>query len=620
MSKAISDDDDFDDFMRKVDLVATAVSGLKDGTMSLEEVGKVERDIGVVEAEKAQKQEVEVKARQIARAQLETPEEKEKRLNEEAKQGRSGTGLGEDVKLYCGRCKWEYTIDIEAHTCTRCGREMMTREERKENVDAMVKDMLKQKEERKARRERWEAWKKEREEKRKMGKVVVKVSGQVSGNNTEGGAKGNSLTTTYEGWDFWEPESDDDELVAPTSPEFKALEDDLRKRSEARAKKIKIAEVIKKEADEFMKQHKYRTAIKKYAECLDNHRGYKEVYLHRAICYLRLQGHVNYDLAAKDASTVLDILTYLENKNYRGSGFSSSNISSTFSSTSSSSSSSSSTSSSTSTSSTSLVVADAAALLDVISSSRVPTLVKALLIRCEAKRLLALAIAQECPIGDDTTNDNSTTESKSPSSSASTENSPDAKNNNTNSTNTAANDLSKRTNDSDDVDDDDGSSRSSNTNTATKADDLKSGKTEDKKNDKASNSTKSAKAYTSNNKDSDDSDDAGSNDVAATTDKANGEATTTSSSSSESSSSSTVPPPPPPLLRELYRRSDCLSLLHACREDVKRSLEWHKGYALFEYSQVMSAKIESDIAEVCYSCVSSPAINCMSCVYVYISM
>ena len=72
-----------------------------------------------------------------------TYKQKLKKLEEEEKkrvllQGRSGKGEKENYKMFCTRCETEFLIDLT--TCTRCGHELITQKERRDNLLLKVED------------------------------------------------------------------------------------------------------------------------------------------------------------------------------------------------------------------------------------------------------------------------------------------------------------------------------------------------------------------------------------------------------------------------------------------------------------------------------------------------
>ncbi|OMJ71882.1 hypothetical protein SteCoe_29797 [Stentor coeruleus] len=245
----------------------------------LEEVDWVSNEVGAIISGK--RDILESENTEAYRKKLKEDEERKK--EEAIKRGRESKGIKFDkFKHYCKYCSREF--DLETPKCTICGRDTQSNEERKIELLSKVEEYKEQRALKGERKLRWENWK-------KTEAMLYRKS-----------------STNYKKWEFFE---DDDEEKEPepdfippeNDPNFAALEKDIKDRAEKRKRDLAIAMDLKEKGNEFYKQGKYRNAIAKYEEALENKKDMMVLYTNCAIAKLRIE---DYDGAIKDCSKVID--------------------------------------------------------------------------------------------------------------------------------------------------------------------------------------------------------------------------------------------------------------------------------------------------------------------------
>jgi hypothetical protein len=209
---------------------------------------------------------------------------------------------------YCNACKWEFYSELE--TCSRCQRHTQNGTERRVRVRAKVDELVREKKTRLERRERYRQWLVARKTAEQV--VVLGPDGKPVAGAGLAPARG---VTDYEAWDFWEPESEDDESAPPpaepSDPAFRAMEADLAERQRKREEQLRASNALKVRGNDEFKAGRYAAALSLYNDAVDACRGEKALYCNRAACQLKLR---NWEAAAKDCTTVVDIWQYLDNK------------------------------------------------------------------------------------------------------------------------------------------------------------------------------------------------------------------------------------------------------------------------------------------------------------------
>ena len=124
--------------------------------------------------------------------------------------------------------------------------------------------------------------------------------------------------TNYTKWDMYESDSDQEEkepILPRHDPNFIALEKsmnaDLKKKEESQRKSLKL----KEEGNKYLKEKKYKKAIEKYTEAIEETRGMMFLYTNRAMAYLQIE---EYNKAIEDCDRVIQYYELFEeelNKN-----------------------------------------------------------------------------------------------------------------------------------------------------------------------------------------------------------------------------------------------------------------------------------------------------------------
>ncbi|CRG99807.1 TPR domain containing protein [Plasmodium relictum] len=252
----LPNDDEIDEFLERVDDVTTKVRNILDNKISIEEIEKEERKLFL-----------EKRAKEIKE---EEKKEKEKR---DFLLGKEGKGNENNYLYFCRFCFVEYSYDLK--NCKRCNELVITREQRKKELEEKVKIYKIEKDKRNARRNNWKQFLKSRknEEKKKI--------------------------TSYEKWNYYEPSSDtfdEDEktlYVPKHNKNFQILEkkmnEDIKKRNENR----KVAYSMKQKGNNFFKQKNYLYAIDCYKNALDICKDYLEIYNNLALCQIKIYQYEN---------------------------------------------------------------------------------------------------------------------------------------------------------------------------------------------------------------------------------------------------------------------------------------------------------------------------------------
>lgn len=265
--------EDFEAWLAEVDLANEALRKLNSGEMTVEEFDY--REKRRIEWQEREKQ-----------AKL----QKEKEKEEQIRMGHPGKGQGSNYKSFCKHCFTEFTISIEK--CSRCGKNTMTCEERRAELQQKVQEFKEKKARKLERKHKWEMWQKSK------GLVWKKTS------------------TNYTKWDYFtssEEEDNEDDKKEPilprNDPNFQALERDLEQRAYKRKLDYQKAEELKEKGNELLKKSEFQLAIYKYNEALELVRDFKAVYTNRALAYIKLG---KFSKAIDDCNKVLEIAEVFE--------------------------------------------------------------------------------------------------------------------------------------------------------------------------------------------------------------------------------------------------------------------------------------------------------------------
>lgn len=267
------DDKKLEEWLSRIDMVKDTVEGLKDGTTTLAEADKVHQKINRKALKKQRKAEEQRREKRLAK-------EKEEKTWEE---GRPGKGTAQDYEKFCRACMLEFKEDKKV--CPQCNKDLICREERQQDLCDKVNVLLEEQHKRRWRRQRYQQW--------NANKSKQKAAG-----------------TDYSTWDYWEPDSDTDEdPICPDTPEFKAMEQDMKKRSAIRKEAARKSQICKEQGNNAVKFKHYKDAIGFYGQAIDHRKDDKFLYTNRALIHLYLG---KYKSAEKDCNTALDIWEYLE--------------------------------------------------------------------------------------------------------------------------------------------------------------------------------------------------------------------------------------------------------------------------------------------------------------------
>lgn len=119
--------------------------------------------------------------------------------------------------------------------------------------------------------------------------------------------------TQYKKWDYFDDQEDDPEpeFIPPENdPNFKAMEQDMKERSEKRKLDLKAATELRDQGNQFFKEGKYRNAILKYEAAQDIKKDWMILYTNSAIARIKTE---DYEGAVKDCTRVLEYHEVFEN-------------------------------------------------------------------------------------------------------------------------------------------------------------------------------------------------------------------------------------------------------------------------------------------------------------------
>ena len=262
---------------------------------TVKEINKIihgdEKDLeAALEKEKQLKQREEHKK---ILAELKAREQQEKLLN-----GFPGKGEGKNYEKFCPHCFYEYTLK-DIVTCTHCHKELITREERHKILKQKLEVYKEKQKTKKFRKMKYNNW--------------IKSHGEIK--ILDASRHG---PTNYTKWDMYESDSDSEEkepILPRHDPNFIALEKsmnaDLKKKEESQRKSLKL----KEEGNIFFKEKKYKKAIEKYTEAIEETRGMMYLYTNRAMAYIQVG---EYNKAIEDCDRVIQYYELFEeelNKN-----------------------------------------------------------------------------------------------------------------------------------------------------------------------------------------------------------------------------------------------------------------------------------------------------------------
>eukprot|EP00656_Telonema_subtile_P038688 TRINITY_DN4390_c0_g2_i2.p1 TRINITY_DN4390_c0_g2~~TRINITY_DN4390_c0_g2_i2.p1 ORF type:complete len:807 (+),score=282.11 TRINITY_DN4390_c0_g2_i2:28-2421(+) len=273
MGHAKYDEEDFDDFLTKVNSIDAAIKGMRDGSVTVEDVDNEHSELLRLGEDKDLQEksmkEKELK-KQVEKVPLHTREQAIERVKLAEK-----TGKPELVRL----------AEDQLRDTERRLQKKKELNEWKEERTAVLRDELRSS---KIRQERWELWKAAHP------KYAKKYE------------------TNYDAWDKWEPIheiEDNEENLMPDSnrPELKAMEEDIEKRARARKARIKEGTDLKDEGNRAFKEGRLQNAGELYGAALSSVPWLTSAFTNRALVYLK-QG--NFQGALNDCKEALAVADY----------------------------------------------------------------------------------------------------------------------------------------------------------------------------------------------------------------------------------------------------------------------------------------------------------------------
>ncbi|CAD7941167.1 unnamed protein product [Amoebophrya sp. A25] len=276
-------DSKYGDFLKNVDDVTQKVQDIISGKIT--DFDAFDKEQSVKDKADAEKKAIEDRIRQLRKE--EAAEKQQKVLL----QGRDGKGQGDDYLLFCKFCFTEYLTD-SLDKCTRCGKEpLMTQAERKKELMFKLENYKEEKAKHQVRKDKWLRWKKSQ------------------------ALLGKSKVINYKAWEFWEPDSDneDEENAEPVlpkdDPQFKALDADMKKRKKERIERYHQAMKCKDEGNKLLQAGEYTKAIEMYKDGLEYQKDMKPLWTNRALAEVKVY---RYEDAASSASKVLELCEIFE--------------------------------------------------------------------------------------------------------------------------------------------------------------------------------------------------------------------------------------------------------------------------------------------------------------------
>ena len=271
------DTDAFDDFVSRVDLVQSTITGLRDGTVSLNQSERVLADLQHSSPHSQQ-----------------PPHEEQKEQFTSPPTHRSGPGVVDDYSHYCPPCRIEFLSPFSS--CLQCHRPLLTRDARHAQLKTKVARLQEEKTTRRERRQRFLALKEARKQ------------SNPSSSPTSISPCPVPLPSTA--WDDFEPSSSssDDDLEA-RNPAFAALSSDLNARNLRRQQHRTTADHHKALGNAAYASHDFPQAVREYTQAIELVRSEKVFYANRAAARVRMG---DWEEAIKDCGLVLDIWEFID--------------------------------------------------------------------------------------------------------------------------------------------------------------------------------------------------------------------------------------------------------------------------------------------------------------------
>lgn len=215
-------------------------------------------------------------------------EEKLERRQRFLENGRDGKGEGGNYKMFCKRCHAEYMTEVEK--CGRCKatrdtpKILMTQKERRAELLVKVEAYKEEKGEHLKRKDRWMRWKKSQ--------ALI----------------GKSKIINYHAWQYWEPDTDEEDepepIVPKNDPQFIAMEKDIKDRHKKQSERTITANKYKESGNKKLKEGDSVSAIEDYEEGLKFMKHTKPLWTNKALAELKI---FRYQNAIDSCSKVLEL-------------------------------------------------------------------------------------------------------------------------------------------------------------------------------------------------------------------------------------------------------------------------------------------------------------------------
>ena len=145
-----------------------------------------------------------------------------------------------------------------------------------------------------------------------------KLKKKFKKNNYENWIKTEAMLRTkafsnYKKWEMYESSDEEinDPILPRNDPNFIALEKDLNESSMQRELSRKKAIKLKDEANQCVKDQKFRKAIRLYTEAIEECKSIMSLYTNRALCYLKINESNN---CIKDCDKVIEYMDIFEDQ------------------------------------------------------------------------------------------------------------------------------------------------------------------------------------------------------------------------------------------------------------------------------------------------------------------
>ncbi|VWU52369.1 TPR domain containing protein [Hepatocystis sp. ex Piliocolobus tephrosceles] len=269
----LPNDEDVEEFLSRVDSVTSKIKDILEDKIKVSDLEKEEKKILLEKKIKEMKE-----------------KEKEEKKKKEFQIGKQGKGVSNDYLFFCRYCFVEYSYKIT--NCVRCNNLVISKEERKKELQKKVEEYKKLKNERDMKKGLWIEYLKKTD------------------NQKKDTSKQNMNVTNYEKWNYYYPSSDsfdEDEKTILSTPKndanFKLLEEQINKDIHKKNENKRVANLIRGQGNEYMKQKKYMQAIESYKNVINICKDDLDAHNNLSLCYIKIYA---YTKSIKHCNIVLD--------------------------------------------------------------------------------------------------------------------------------------------------------------------------------------------------------------------------------------------------------------------------------------------------------------------------